>query len=216
MKFMMQPAVTLTDYALACEGLTFAYLLKPARSRPVVFAAIVFFVSIAVASALGGTVHGYFDDPTTKVNRVLWNLTLVTIGITAFAGTRSAALLRFREPVVLVITRTAAVVFVTYCIVVLFVSNRFLVAILNYLPVVLFLGWAFLTAYRESRQPPLLFGFAGICVLLAAAGLQQAKIGIHPTFFDYNALYHVLQGLGLLMIFLPWRNAGRCMEVEPA
>lgn len=210
---MMQPAVTLTDYALACEGLTFAYLLKPARSQPLVFASIVFFLSIALASAFGGTVHGFFDDPATAVNRVLWNLTMVAIGVTAFAGTRIGALLHFREQTVAVISWAAAVVFIAYCMVILFVSSRFLVAIMNYLPVVLFLGWAFLMAYRRTRRSALLVGCAGICVMLVAAGLQQAKLGIHPHYFDHNAVYHVLQGIGLFMLLIPALDRSRQSEV---
>jgi hypothetical protein len=210
---MTQPDVALTDFVLACECLVFAYLLKPARTRPLALAFIVFFLSLALASAVGGTVHGFFEDPSTSGHRVLWTLTLFAIGVTAFSGTRISALLVFHAPVVLAISRAAALLFVSYCLVILLVSDRFLVAIINYLPVVLFLAWALLIAYGRSRRSPFLIGFAGVCVMLVAAGVQQAKLGIHPRYFNHNAVYHVLQGIGLAMLFLPACDCSRQSEV---
>jgi hypothetical protein len=61
---MTQVDVSLTDYGLAAECLCFAYLMARIRTRtsslPAVF--MLFFFSIAVAAAAGGTVHGFFLD----------------------------------------------------------------------------------------------------------------------------------------------------------
>jgi hypothetical protein len=45
-----------------------------------------------------------------------------------------------------------------------------------------------------------------VLVSVAAAGLQQAGIGIHPAYFDHNAVYHVLQGIALVLLYLGFRK----------
>jgi hypothetical protein len=36
---------------------------------------------------------------------------------------------------------------------------------------------------------------------LVAAAVQQARIALHPTYFNHNALYHLLQAIALFLIF---------------
>jgi hypothetical protein len=92
------------------------------------------------------------------------------------------------------------------------VRRDFRIAILDYVPALVFLGVAFLLAYRRRKMPILLIGFIGVCTMLFAAAAQQAKIGIHPVYFDHNALYHVLQGIALFMVFLSARESCRLAE----
>jgi uncharacterized membrane protein YgdD (TMEM256/DUF423 family) len=77
----------------------------------------------------------------------------------------------------------------------------------------MFMGGGFLFAYRRRGRPPFLVGFLGICLMLFAAAAQQAKLGIHPRYFDHNALYHLLQAIALFMVFLAAREA--IMSREP-
>jgi hypothetical protein len=39
-----------------------------------------------------------------------------------------------------------------------------------------------------------------------AAGIQQGGIGLHPVYFNHNALYHLVQGIALALIFLAARG----------
>jgi hypothetical protein len=48
--------------------------------------------------------------------------------------------------------------------------------------------------------------------MLFAAAAQQAKIGIHPVYFDHNSLYHVLQAIALFMVFLVARESSKSAE----
>ena len=173
-----------------------------------------FFVSIALASALGGTVHGFYEDPASSGQRILWPLTLLAIGLTALSGINIGALIHFEASVVRAISRIAAVVFFVYCVVALFIAPTFLVAIIDYLPAALFLGWVFLQAYRRTQRPAFVLGFSGICVTLVAAGVQQARLGLHPRYFNHNAVYHVLQAIGLFMLFITARDSGARSEVS--
>ena len=174
---------------------------------------MVFFFSIALAAALGGTVHGFFEDANSGGHQLLWRLTMLAIGATAWFGTGTAATIHFGSATARALARFAAAVFVLYCFVVLLIKDDFVVAIIDYLPVMLFLGWAFLAAYQRTKRPAFIAGFTGICVMLIAAGVQQAKLGLHPHYFNHNAVYHVLQAIGLFLVFLTGRDAGNNSEV---
>jgi hypothetical protein len=201
---LTQLDVALTDYALALKCLAFVCFLRPVRrqSPPLGFWFVVFFLSTAFAAAAGGTVHGFFEASASTGYRVLWPLTLIVIGITALSGAQIAAGVSLDVRSARRLLHVSAGLFSLYCVIVLFVTDNFLAAILAYLPVVLFLGWAFLRAYRRTRRPAFRKGVAGVCIMLVAAGAQHARLGLHPRYFNYNALYHVLQAAGLFLIFV--------------
>jgi hypothetical protein len=213
---MTQPDVALTDYGLALECSIFAYLLRsePGTSLFFRFWFIVYFLSIALAAAVGGTVHGFYADPGTTGSRTLWPVTLIAVGITSLAGTRIGAFAHFDITVASAISRAAVFIFFLYSIVILFISDDFVVAILDYLPVVLFLSWVFMAAYRRTKRPPFLIGFVGLCTMLGATGVQQARLSIHPRYFNHNAVYHVLQAMALFMIFIAARDLTRQREAS--
>jgi hypothetical protein len=37
--------------------------------------------------------------------------------------------------------------------------------------------------------------------------LQQARVAVHPVYFDYNAVYHVVQAIALVFLYFGWRRA---------
>jgi hypothetical protein len=207
--------VSLTDYGLAVECLWFSYRMarlpaETAFALPRLFTA--FFLSIAIAAVAGGTVHGFFLNESSLGNRILWPFTLVVVGLTALFGVQIGAALQFPRSSAGYVNRGAAMISLAYCAVVLFVRRDFRIAILDYVPALVFLGVAFLLAYRRRKTPILLIGSIGVCTMLFAAAAQQAKIGIHPVYFDHNALYHVLQGIALFMVFLAARESSRLAE----
>src|SRR5262249_37764067 len=152
---------------------------------------------------------GFYEDPASAGSRRLWPATLIAIGITALAGTNIAATLQFDNKVVCRFARAAVALFIVYCAVVLFLSDSFLIAIVDYLPVVIFLGWVFFDRYWQTHQRAFRNGLVGVCMMLFAAAAQQAKLGIHPKYFNHNALYHVIQGTALLLLFMTARHLKR-------
>ena len=102
----------------------------------------------------------------------------------------------------------AALLFALNVAVVLYVSQSFLVAIAFYAPAIMFALIAFVLAYRASGAAVLLFAIAGIVLSLIAAVIQQthtAALGL-----THNALYHLVQAVGLLLIFLTAHGLGAC------
>ncbi len=206
-----EPDVTLTDYGLALECALFAVLLYRLRdsSGPVRFWFIVFFASLGAAALAGGTVHGFLYDETTQTYNMLWNATLIAIGVVALSAWMIGSRFEFVRRADYLARWTGAVLFIGYCVIVLMVRNTFAVAIVHYLPAVFFLLYAFASSYFRSRQPYLLTGLTGLSLMLVAAGVQQLGIALHPVYFDHNAIYHLIQAVAVLMLFLSARGIVR-------
>lgn len=201
---LTEPAVTLTDYGLAVECAVFAALLmrRDPSDRTQRFWFVVFFGSIGAASLLGGTVHGFFPDTAGIGHSVLWSATLLAILVTSLATWMIGAVLLLNERGATLVRHLAIAQLAIFSFVVLFVRREFFIAIIAYLPATLFLLIALIVAYRSRRLRQLRWGITGLILTFVAAAIQQLHIGVHPYYFDHNALYHVIQAAALWMIFL--------------
>lgn len=193
---MTEPDVTVTDFLLSLEALAFAVWIARSATAPLQRWFVIFFGATALASLGGGLVHGFFSD-----SRALWRLVLIALGIVSVAAWAIGARMVFSDRITYLITFAAWVEFVAYAFLVVFVTDAFAIAIANYLPSTLFLIVAFFTAYRSSTARPLVLGLGGLVLTLAAAGVQQSGIALHPKYFNHNALYHLLQAIALFLIF---------------
>ncbi|MFN0053244.1 MAG: DUF6962 family protein [Planctomycetales bacterium] len=199
---MLEQGVTLTDYGLALECVVCAALLARTKtSRTSLRAAgICFFLFLGVSTAAGGTVHGFFPDENSPPGRFLWNVTLQTLGLAAMsawllgagffaAGRKGHWLALAAFPQVGLYGANVALV-----------TQEFWITMTIYLPAALLLLSAFGCAWWRTRQPFLLVGGTGLTLTFVAALIQVQKIGIHPEYFNHNALYHVVQAVALAML----------------
>ena len=197
-----EPDVTFTDYLLTLECTVFAYIIgrhgKPGSEYRFWF--MLFFVSLALASLAGGTVHGFFLDTTTLGYKIFWPFSLICIGMGAFTGWNIAGiiLLPLKRQFILTISE---IILIVYCGFVLLITQAFLTAILHFLPAALFLLAAFFILYRRERERTIMFGVWGFILTLFAPIFQQAKISIHEIYFNHNALYHAIQAVAFYLIF---------------
>lgn len=207
---LTEPAVTLTDYALAIECAVFVLLLmrRDAADRTLRFWFVVFFASAGGASLLGGTVHGFFPDAASNGRQILWQATLLVILVTSLAAWNVGAILLLSPRGAKIVRLLAIAQLVVFSFVVLFVRHEFFIAIIAYLPATLFLLIGLVAAYRSHHLPVLRWGVIGLALTFLAAAVQRFHIAVHPYYFDHNALYHVIQGAALWMIFL----AARCIS----
>jgi hypothetical protein len=196
-------AVAITDYALAAESVILAVLLagQPASRPDLRLWFVVFFVATALASALGGTVHGFFVARRSPLGSALWRGTLVAIGIVAASGWMIGAEVLWSGAHAGRMLAFVAAELLVYAVVVMAFSDAFWIAIANYLPATGFLMFAYWTAYQSHPSGAIGAGLAGLTLTVVAALAQQGRVGIHPVYFDHNALYHVVQGIALVMIF---------------
>lgn len=200
---MTEIDVTLTDYALTLLCSWFAWrLLRTSHRLPTVGQTwTIFFASIAVAGATGGTVHGFFPDRSVGVGYTLWVMTLGAIGLTATAAWLLIAELIPRPGLKKFSRYLIATAYVAYLTIVTMVSQRFVVAIAFYVPALVALLAAFLYPYIRQRRQSDLDVVIGVILSFIAAYIQLAKLGLHPDFFNHNATYHLVQALGLWLTF---------------
>jgi hypothetical protein len=200
---MTEPDVSLTDYALAAACALFVHLLywrdRPASRDRLWFALL--FASLGLASLFGGTVHGFFRDQASVGYRVLWPATRLALGGATFAAWLAGAAVLLSGRAARIVGMAALAQFVVYGGFVLAGAHDFTVAVVNYLPASIFLLVVFAVSCVRRRTGRVLVGLVGILSTFIAAGVQQAGLAVHPVYFNHNALYHLIQGLALFLIF---------------
>jgi hypothetical protein len=84
---LSEPDVTLTDYGLAVEcAVCAAFLARtPTGRNGLRTAGSCFFLFLGLSAATGGTVHGFCAGLRTAECRLLWQLTLESLGLVAFS-----------------------------------------------------------------------------------------------------------------------------------
>ncbi len=213
-----EPAVTLTDYGLTIECLILAFMLKRLKGTATANEFrnwfIVFFCALGAAALLGGTSHGFIREKTSLLHTAVWNSTLIAIGTAGLAAWMIGGCLAASEKFKKWLTGVAVILFVINCAVVVFLVNTFLVAIIFYLPATLFLFIVFLWRFLKRHSNYSLSGISGLLLTFVAAGIQQLRIAMHPIWFDHNALYHLIQAVALLLLFLAARGFIRKGEAE--
>jgi hypothetical protein len=211
---LTRPAVSLTDFALAIECAIFVVLLsrRPASDAVLRKWFVIFFASVALASLLGGTMHGFFEYSTSVVRTVLWTGTLLSILVTSYAAWSIAAVIQLERRAGRAVQWFAAVQMIVLSFVVLFVTRQFLIAIVAYLPATIFLFVAFVLAYRRRKATALRAGVAGLALVFVGAAIQQLGVAVHPVYLDHNTLYHIIQGVALWLIY---RAAKWILNAQP-
>lgn len=215
---MTEPDVTLTDYAIALECAILCALASRWQTPSHALRRwwIVFFASIGAGALFGGTVHGFFLDERTLGYRILWPATLLALGVTSMTMWFVGATAALQEPRATWLRRAAVAALLVYATVVLFADSRFVVAIAMYLPATVFLLITLCVLYARQRTRALAIGIAGLLLTFAAAAVQQLRIAVHPVYFNHNALYHVMQGIALAMIYVGARSLTSTSAVVPS
>jgi hypothetical protein len=205
---MTELDVALTDYFLALEAFLFVVLLVRQRNNTGWLRSwfAVYFLAASVASACGGTVHGFLNEEQTGVYAILWRATLLAVGVAALANWAIGAKLLCSHHAAQWIILAAGVQLAAYVVTIVFVSQDFSVAIADNLPAVVFLIVALLLTYRRQPRAGLLVAAGGMSLTLVASALQQLEIGIHRQHFNHNAVFHVVQAVALFMLFRGCRS----------
>jgi len=202
-----EPDVALTDYALFVESVLFCFWIYARnRSHPLTRWFLLLFGSIALASAFGGTVHGFLTNPQSPVSRAFWYATMILLGLTALSEFGIAARMSFAARAAKFVVVAALAIFGLYVATVLFWNAEFRLAILDYLVGLVFLSVAFVYAYAHTREASIALGVLGLVLTVVASVLQQARVSPHPRYFNHNALYHLLQAIALFFIYRAARH----------
>ena len=186
---MREADVTLTDFGLAALCVGAAGALIGGGGVAALFAGL--YAALGIAAFLGALSHGWFWDRTQGIGRANWLVTMLAIGMAnLFLWLIAAKMFGLIAPWGLAL---AFGQFVVYAGLAVFVTRSFLLSSGFSLPPTL----ALLAAFVWTGT---LLGAAGLAVALAGA-VQQA-MGIRAAGLTHNALYHVIQALAFVLVFL--------------
>jgi hypothetical protein len=203
------PDVVLTDLALALLGAYLGWRLATAPSRGAMTrSGVVIMGALASAALWGAIFHAFFPMGTaTLAGFVAWIPVVLSILVVAAAllelGLRVAAPRLPASPRGAIVAVYAA----AFAAVALLVDESYATIVRFYAPVVLlFLAVAGRQAVR-SRSTAWTLIAVSFAISVVAAALQQARVSIHREHFDHNAVYHVLQGIAIVLLYQGFRRA---------
>jgi uncharacterized protein DUF6962 len=209
-----EPDVAITDLGLAILGGYFSWRLSTTLRKDggdregLGKAGVVIMGGLASAALFGAIFHAFFPAKTASLpGRLAW--VPVVLSIVTVAGTLlwlALTLLLPRLPHG--VTRSLLMVYcVTFAAVALLVDDSFTGIVRFYGPaLILTLIAAGLQAARtRSTGWALIAG--GFTISIVAAVLQQAGVSIHPRYFNHNAVYHVVQGMAVVLLYYGFLRA---------
>lgn len=212
-----QPMTMFTDYVLAVECLLFATLLvrKEHREHPARVFLLVFFVFTAIATAVGGTVHGFMDILSEPTLAALWRVTVLSMGPVTFSllvGSGRAALPPHHHRVLLGIGVAQLVIYSVW----IWGHSDFVFVVVNYAPVLLA---ALIMQARDWRVRGTESGkwlSWGLVATFVSSGVQVSGFSISEH-LNYNDIYHIIDMVALWFFY---RGAkvlrDRAQETVPA
>jgi len=204
-----KPDVVFTDLGLAILGAYLGWRLWTARGGGMLpRTGVVVVGGLASAAFWGAIFHAFFPANTaTPSGFIVWMAVALSILVVAAALLELG--LRILTPRLAPLLRRSIVV--TYAVgfaaVVLFVDESFSTIVRFYAPALVFF---LIVAVRQAiRTRSAAWWLIAVSFIIsgAAALLQQANVSIHPVYFDHNAVYHVLQGIALVLLYRGFRQA---------
>jgi hypothetical protein len=192
--------VALTDIGLALLGGWIAWQLwrQPSR-REVQEDGARINAGLAVAALCGAIYHAFFPAiDGVRGGRPVWLATTTAIAL----ATASMLTLGMRLLLPLVPRRAlfAAILVVAFVGTIAFLDPSYRTVVLFYGPVLLLLLIAAVRQARRTGASGWWSIVAGLVLSIVAAGLQQARVALHPVYADHNALYHLVQAVALIVL----------------
>jgi hypothetical protein len=205
---LLEPDVALTDFGLAieCAWLSVWLHWRTTADGSLRTWFVIFFAAVGVSALLGGVTHGFFSDTHSVKSAVIWSATLVSIGLAALSSWAIGGYLLFADSGAKRVLVFAGILFAIYVATILTASQSFAVAIVYYLPAAAFLLAAFVVTHLRHRRNHLVAGIVGLVLSFAAAAIQQSDTGIPALGLNHNSLYHLVQAVALLLIFVAARG----------
>lgn len=205
-----EPDVALTDFLLTAEAMVFFILLRRYRpdgsAGPLCRAAGAFWLTLAVAALLGGLFHGFSPRLPAATYILLWKAVMLMVGwnnVYLFhlaLGFWSWQCGESRR--IPLIKALVWGLYLLYAAIILGVSSCYTMAIAFNLPaicaMVAVLGWLI---FRPGAREVASKGLVGMALTVLAALLQLLKVDWPAMGLTYNAVYHLLTGLGLLFLY---------------
>lgn len=196
--------VAVTDFVLFLESGIFAWLLFRQGKRSL---GVFLFAFLGISSFSGAIFHAFFPlKAESPGGLIIWIFTTASIGLVAVTVLHIVGRLSGSSVVSKVMRIAAPVFFACYAYALLFIDYGYLMVIKFYGPVILLLGVVAAAKYSTSRKAVLLYLLAGVGLSIIAGVVQSLHVNIGISYLDYNTLYHIVQGIGLVFLYLFFRK----------
>jgi uncharacterized protein DUF6962 len=203
------PDVAGTDVGLAVlAGYLGWRLWTAAAGRRLQRTGAILLAALASAAAWGAMFHAFFPAGTTTVwGSLAWKpvaLSIAVAGATMLDLGLSLLLPRLATGLrrCLVLAYAAS-----FAVVVMLLDDSFTSIVRFYVPTLVLLLLATLRQSLRSQSVGWRLILTGLLLSAGAAGLQQARVALHPVYFDHNAVYHLVQSVAVIFLYLGWRRA---------
>ena len=209
---MHETATALTDLLLAIESAALAVIAGRTRTTqvPLRGSTVLLFWALSLAALLGFITHGFVENHSTMLFALLWRTLLLSIAVTGSATWAAAGFLWPSYRVQRVFVQIAGVSLGLFAVLILVNVQRWAegygIAIASYAPAMTFLLVSFIAAFVRQRARSAALGALGVLLSFAAAAVQQSSLAVGPV--DHNALYHIVQAIGLILLLIGLRGAG--------
>lgn len=201
--------VAITDLLLFVEATLFAYFLYQKRSTQILLRRllVLLFLALGISSLLGALFHAFFPAKTaTGSGFAIWIATALFIGLIAIVVWLIDLYILGDKKLLKVTLPIPVAYLLIFVYVLFFLSYQFKIIILFYLPPMIFLAMISLMKLIQTKKRPWFWLLAGLVLSFLAAAAQYLQINLHSIYFNYNALYHLVQGVALTLLFLSFQK----------
>lgn len=193
-----EPMTSFTDLVLFVLCLFFAFKILSKKSIYHRSWGLLFLFS-GISALCGFISHG-FGPYLDSLNKIVWAITLIAIGI-------ASAILLFLISTFVVSENIKRVLhiflFLKFVLYTFTISKYplFTVAIADYFPVLLVITGLYGYQFVKTRLDEYQWVFIGLILSIVGAGVQQSGFSMHQH-FNHNDLFHVIQMAGFLSLFI--------------
>jgi hypothetical protein len=207
---IQDPDVALTDLGLAILGVYLGWRLWSAPGRNTLLrTGAVLMGGLASAAFWGAVFHAFFPAGTaTPPGLLAWVPVVLSIVVAASAMLDLSLRLLLPRIQSHIRRSIVAAYAVGFAVGALLVHESFSSIVYFYTPALALLLIAAGQQAIRSRDTGWTLIATGLIISAVAAVLQQAKVAVHPVYFDHNAVYHVVQGIALVFLYFGYRRAG--------
>lgn len=204
-----EPTTMITDYLVAGLSVYFWWqLLQDARERQVKAESwwSWAFLATAVGAMAGGTSHGFTIYLGQLGWLIFWKLTIYSLAMASWCLLVATLISSFKGRTRVLLVVLASLKFVLYAGFMVR-ENDFDYVIYDYGSTMLIVLLLQLWCWMHRRTPAAPWIIGGIAVSFAASQIQMSEFTLHRH-FNHNDLFHVVQMLGLALLY----KGGRRLE----
>ena len=196
-----EPTTMITGYLLAGLGIWLGARLMRRGGAAITPTTLwgVSFLALALGAIAGGTSHGFAGYLGESGQFLTWKLTVYSIGLTSLALLTASALAYLRGALRRLVVALAMAQFIVYAWW-MATHDDFRYVIYDYVPDMLVVLVLALWAWRSKGEQSGSWIATGILVSFAAAAVQMSGWIWHEH-FNHNDLYHLIQMLGLYLLY---------------